>query len=101
VATDPWAEWREREAKVAEAAARLASQKPYDWMISIHGIDPGGHVCAECGHFVDKADYGEMTRGKYFKCLKYAKERRRLGGPKTDWRKRWRACGVFTRDREE
>lgn len=75
--------------------ARLAALSPHDRMIDDFG-EKLDATCGQCRHLVDKADYQRMRPGHYFKCLIFSKEiNGALGGPKTDWRKRFAACGKF------
>jgi hypothetical protein len=48
-----------------------------------------GKKCGDCDHFFSR-------RGGYFKC----RLTRWTMGPGSDWRVRWSACGLFTREGE-
>lgn len=52
-----------------------------------HGKGPEGRQCQECAHFTQQGG----VAGTYFKCQQYGV----TGGPGTDWRARWPACGLF------
>lgn len=50
-----------------------------------HGFTPGKR-CKTCGQF-----YTRQLGGRYFKCLRSPVS----GGPATDWRANWPACGLW------
>jgi hypothetical protein len=56
-------------------------------MHRLHGVDPAGRQCGQCQYFFERGG----TAGTYYKC----RHSRITGGPATDWRVRWPACGRF------
>ena len=57
--------------------------KKLERMHSLHGLGPTDKRCGDCAHF--------FAAGAYYKCELYGI----TGGPGTDWRVRWQACGKF------
>ena len=51
-----------------------------------HGHGPEGATCGTCKHLRAK-----QYTNTYFKCLLYGD----TGGPASDWRKKWPACGRY------
>lgn len=61
--------------------------KRIEKMHSLYGkLD--GERCGDCAHLV-----GKSYANTYYKCKIYGDS----GGPATDWRLRWVACGKFER----
>lgn len=73
------------ETKASETKRRQANKKRLR-MQTLYGAGPEGRTCGECVHLVTRSRARD-----YFKCLHYGI----TGGPGTDWRKRWPACGKF------
>lgn len=71
----------EAEARRSKTAKRIA------YMHSVHGRRESER-CGDCRHLLIKEHVG-----RYFKCQLYGI----TSGPGTDWRKKWEACGLFSR----
>lgn len=56
-------------------------------LLVVYGKGPDGAKCGDCTHLFARGD----TAGTYYKC----DLRRVTGGPGTDHRVRWPACGRF------
>lgn len=66
----------------------MPKRKPIDDLLAVYGKQPG-HTCGECKHLVTW-----RFASDYFKC-ELSRSRGQSGGPSTDWRKSWPACGRF------
>lgn len=87
--------WDELRARDAENRA-LAAATPHAAMIRLYGHHRDAKTCANCVNLVDRHDEGQVA-GHYFKCALWIRLNPGvpLGGPRTDWRKRFDACGKF------
>lgn len=86
---DPWADLRAIRDRHLDAEKAKKGQRQLARMHARHGLTAGA-TCGDCAHlFKHHGDYA----GHYFKCHQYGV----TGGPGTDWRLKWDACGLFER----
>jgi len=77
---------KEHDALRREMRRRSYTARTLGVMHFRHGVDIE-HICRDCAHFktISKAR-------DYYKCAHYGN----AGGPASDWRASWTACGLFT-----
>lgn len=85
----------DKEYKRRKAARKIAPeerhQKQIGKMHHIYGVTEGRR-CKECVHFY----YVRPGQNTYRKCRKFGIS----GGPATDWRSNYPACGIFQQQEE-
>lgn len=82
----PYPKTHEEVLSLKEQYARESAKKKVEKMHKMYGKYPGMNICGECKHCV-----GMEHARVYWKCELYGI----TGGPGTDWRKSWQACGKF------
>jgi len=87
--TKTWEDFRRQRDVLVAAEHAAKGTRQLARMLARHGRDPQGHACGDCVHFV-RANLDTAAKG-YWKCTEYGV----TGGPGTDWRVSWPACGLF------
>lgn len=83
--SNPWAEWAKQQGANPDGKYPVRILQ----MRKLHGKSEG-NICGNCAHFIRK-----KMGAIYFKC----DLTKITGGPATDWRVNWPACGKFEPDK--